>query len=116
MCRICVESISGSYSGQDRAAGDAEDGVDAGGLQRADEALRSGDLLGHLRDLSRDGVAAGNKKPLGPSVDSRGVARSAEGQPARSAKYEDVVHVPTLTSARAGVNAASAASSPSEMR
>ena len=46
MCRIGVESISGSYSGQDRAAGDAEDRVDAGGLQRADEALRSGDLLG----------------------------------------------------------------------
>ena len=31
--------------GQDRAAGDAEDGVDAGVLERADQALRPGDLL-----------------------------------------------------------------------
>ena len=32
---------------QDRAAGDAEDRVDAGRLQRANQALRSADLLGH---------------------------------------------------------------------
>ena len=44
MCRTLVESNSGSYAGQDRAAGDAEDDLDAGVLERPDQALRAGDL------------------------------------------------------------------------
>ena len=37
--------------GQDRSAGDAEDGVDAGVLQRPHEALGPGELLGHDASL-----------------------------------------------------------------
>ena len=83
MCRIRRGVHQRVVQRQDRAAGDAEDGLDPGGLQRADEALGSGDLLGHLTDLSgawRGGC--GQQKTPRSSVDSRGVARSADGRQA----------------------------------
>src|SRR6478736_4352473 len=67
---------------EDRAAGDAEDGLYPGGLQRADEALGSGDLVGHLTDLSGGAGGCGQQKTPRSSVDSRGVARSADGRQA----------------------------------
>ncbi len=91
-CRIWRESISGSYSGQDRAPGDAEDGVDAGGLQRADETLRSGDLLGHRRDLfvSGDGGGWAEQKTPRPEWAHEGLRAAADGrQAARSATYDE---------------------------
>ena len=44
---------------EDRAAGDAEDGVDPGVLERADEALGAGQLLGHRSSSVSRAVLAG---------------------------------------------------------
>ena len=57
---------------QDRAAGDAEDDVDSGVLQRADQALGSGDLVGHVGPRRGSWVGGRSKKTPRPGRAARG--------------------------------------------
>ena len=75
------ESKSGSYAGQDRAAGDAEDDLDADALEAAHERLGSGE--GSRGRVGHGGSCRcvrwrGNKKPLVPGA--RGVSATAAGR------------------------------------
>ena len=71
---------------QDRAAGDAEDGVDAEVLQRLDQGLRAGDLLGRRRGRLRRGARVRGRGAAGGPLGAWGTGREARcSAPARRA-------------------------------
>ena len=86
---------------QNRSAGDSEDGVDTGSLQRTDQALCSGDLVGHGVVLGRDKTRVGNEKPPGPSGTTRGARRTGWSGALRD-YYETHAHTVTIAQGHAG--------------
>ena len=74
-----LESKSGSYAGQDGAAGDAEDDVDAERLERADQRLGAGEGL-----LGADGDRLGGAAGVGPQLAGRPRSRAAVGSVGRA--------------------------------
>src|SRR5262249_52449774 len=96
--------------GQDRTTRDAEDDLDPGGFQGADQRLGTGDGLGvrigHRRVLPHGAVRAGHKKPLAPDWAERGVrARQTGASDGALAKYyrDRQTHEETLADPPAAV-------------